>query len=386
MKEKILNLFRKFLFIYKNKKRKNRKVYKHIDFKEVKNTSIKEVNRIIIVIPGMVKYSGGRTSILRLGTQLANEYEVIYASYITEDIVDMKEAAVFNLENYKGEILNLTDIITTENDILIATFWESVYFIKNLKGYKMYFVQDYEPYFYEYGEDYILAENTYKLGLHVVSLGKWNVEKIKKLTDYKNTILDYIDFPYEKKEYVKISRYYNTYKEIKKIKLCVYVKAALKRAPYLIDTMLGHLKLKLKNEKGINLEITYFGNESYLKLENGQSLGKLDKKSLMELYHNSDFGMCASLTNISLVPYEMLATGLPLIEFEEGSFKDFFPEETAIITDFNYETLYRKLLMVLSEPEILEQKNNIAFKIMKDLSWDNSGRQFIDIIKKKVLK
>lgn len=386
MKEKILNLFRKFLFIYKNKKRKNRKVYKHIDFKEVKNTSIKEVNRIIIVIPGMVKYSGGHTSILRLGTQLANEYEVIYASYITEDIVDMKEAAVFNLENYKGEILNLTDIITTENDILIATFWESVYFIKNLKGYKMYFVQDYEPYFYEYGEDYILAENTYKLGLHVVSLGKWNVEKIKKLTDYKNTILDYIDFPYEKKEYVKISRDYNTYKEIKKIKLCVYVKAALKRAPYLIDTMLGHLKLKLKNEKGINLEITYFGNESYLKLENGQSLGKLDKKSLMELYHNSDFGMCASLTNISLVPYEMLATGLPLIEFEEGSFKDFFPEETAIITDFNYETLYRKLLMVLSDPEILEQKNSIAFKIMKELSWDNSGKQFINIIKKKVLK
>lgn len=386
MKEKILNLFRKFLFIYKNKKRKNRKVYKHIDFKEVKNTSIKEVNRIIIVIPGMVKYSGGHTSILRLGTQLANEYEVIYASYITEDIVDMKEAAVFNLENYKGEILNLTDIITTEKDILIATFWESVYFIKNLKGYKMYFVQDYEPYFYEYGEDYILAENTYKLGLHVVSLGKWNVEKIKKLTDYKNTILDYIDFPYEKKEYVKISRDYNTYKEIKKIKLCVYVKAALKRAPYLIDTMLGHLKLKLKNEKGINLEITYFGNESYLKLENGQSLGKLDKKSLMELYHNSDFGMCASLTNISLVPYEMLATGLPLIEFEEGSFKDFFPEETAIITDFNYETLYRKLLMVLSDPEILEQMNNIAFKIMKELSWDNSGKQFISIIKKKVLK
>lgn len=386
MKEKILNLFRKFLFIYKNKKRKDRKVYKHIDFKEVKNTSIKEVNRIIIVIPGMVKYSGGHTSILRLGTQLANEYEVIYASYITEDIVDMKEAAVFNLENYKGEILNLTDIITTENDILIATFWESVYFIKNLKGYKMYFVQDYEPYFYEYGEDYILAENTYKLGLHVVSLGKWNVEKIKKLTDYKNTILDYIDFPYEKKEYIKISRDYNTYKEIKKIKLCVYVKATLKRAPYLIDTMLGHLKLKLKNEKGINLEITYFGNESYLKLENGQSLGKLDKKSLMELYHNSDFGMCASLTNISLVPYEMLATGLPLIEFEEGSFKDFFPEETAIITDFNYETLYRKLLMVLSDPEILEQRNNIAFKIMKELSWDNSGKQFISIIKKKVLK
>lgn len=386
MKEKILSILKTIIFVYKNKKRKNRKVYKHIDFKEVKNTSIKEVNRIIIVIPGMVKYSGGHTSILRLGTQLANEYEVIYASYITEDIVDMKEAAVFNLENYKGEILNLTDIITTENDILIATFWESVYFIKNLKGYKMYFVQDYEPYFYEYGEDYILAENTYKLGLHVVSLGKWNVEKIKKLTDYKNTILDYIDFPYEKKEYVKISRNYNTYKEIKKIKLCVYVKAALKRAPYLIDTMLGHLKLKLKNEKGINLEITYFGNESYLKLENGQSLGKLDKKSLMELYHNSDFGMCASLTNISLVPYEMLATGLPLIEFEEGSFKDFFPEETAIITDFNYETLYRKLLMVLSEPEILEQKNNIAFKIMKDLSWDNSGRQFVDIIKKKVLK
>lgn len=386
MKRQILNLVRRLFFLYSEKKRKSKNLYRYINFEQIENTPIEKINRIIFIVPGIEKYSGGHTSILRLGTQLSKEYKILYASYIKENENDMKDAASFNLKDYKGEIFNLENIDTTDNDILIATFWESVYFIKKLKGYKMYFVQDYEPYFYAYGEDYLLAEETYRLGFHVVSLGKWNIEKIKKMGDYKNTILNYIDFPYEKKEYTPVIRDYKSYKEKRKIKIAVYVKASLKRAPYLIDSILGNLKLKLKTQKNIDLEVTYFGNESYLKLENGESLGKLDKISLMELYHNSDFGMCASLTNISLVPYEMLATGLPLIEFEEGSFKDFFPEEVAIMTDFNYETLYKKILTILSEPEVLEKSNIVALEIMKDLSWNNSGKQFINIIKKKVLK
>ena len=122
-----------------------------------------------------------------------------YASYIENEITLMKEAASSNLKNYKGEILNLSNLETTVNDIIIATFWESVYYIKSLKGYKMYFIQDYEPYFYAYGEKFILAAKTYEMGLHMVSLGQQNLEKIKEQLKAIDNKMNYIDFPYEKK-------------------------------------------------------------------------------------------------------------------------------------------------------------------------------------------
>ena len=44
----------------------------------------------------------------------------------------------------------------------------------------MYFVQDYEPYFYMFGEAFIIAQKTYELGFHMISLGAWNKHMVEK--------------------------------------------------------------------------------------------------------------------------------------------------------------------------------------------------------------
>lgn len=64
--KKIIKKLKKILKIRK-KKEKNI-IYNKLDFKKIINIPIKNINRIIFVIPNMVKYSGGHTSILRLGT------------------------------------------------------------------------------------------------------------------------------------------------------------------------------------------------------------------------------------------------------------------------------------------------------------------------------
>lgn len=372
-------IIKKILNIKCKKKKKVTSIYDKLDFNKIDNISIENIGRIIFIIPGMVKYSGGLTSILRLGTQISKKYEVKYASYVENDVESMKEAAYSNLNNYKGDILNLSDLVITSNDILVATFWESVYYIKNLKGYKIYFVQDYEPYFYAYGEKYILAAKTYEMGLHIVSLGKWNLKKIKKQLNITNSKMDYIDFPYEKKEYYNVERDYSIYKNKKEIKLCVYIKKDDKRIPFIIENILLKLKKDLELEE-IELKIYYFGNTNSLKLSGGVNLGKLSKEELNKLYCESDFGMCASITNISLVPYEMLATGLPLIEFKEGSFEYFFKDESAILIDFSGKDLKNKILESLNNIEILKQRNENTRRVLKTLSWENSGEQFIKII------
>ena len=97
-------------------------------------------------------------------------------------------------------------------DIIVATEWRTVYRIMDFDAYKMYFVQDFEPIFFEMGERYLLSKKTYELGLHIVSLGKWNVDTVVKSCDVKGQI-DYIEFPYEKTEYTFVKRNFEKIKE-----------------------------------------------------------------------------------------------------------------------------------------------------------------------------
>jgi glycosyltransferase involved in cell wall biosynthesis len=76
----------------------------------------------------------------------------------------------------------------------------------------------------------------------------------------------------------------------------------------------------------------------------------------------------------------MLATGLPLIEFEDGSFNDFFDEDTAILTSYSSKSLFIKMKEAMDNPDILRKHNINAINCMKDLSWDKTCEQFYQII------
>ena len=82
---------------------KEYKVIKNVDlldeskmqFNQKTHRSKKEKLSIAFIIPGMPRYSGGHTSILRLGTHLSEfGHEIYYVSYITQKISEIK-AKVF---------------------------------------------------------------------------------------------------------------------------------------------------------------------------------------------------------------------------------------------------------------------------------------------------
>ena len=171
--------------------------------------------------------------------------------------------------------------------------------------------------------------------------------------------MDYIDFPYERKEYSYIERDFYKIKQEKKIKLAVYVKEESKRLPVVIPLILDNLKKSL-DKKGYDLEINYFGNAFPICINNGNELGKLTKKELYNLYCECDFGMVASLTNISLVPYEMIATGLPVIEFKDGTFDYFFDESSAILCDLSYKHLEEQIIDYIENPDKLKTMTESA--------------------------
>lgn len=333
---------------------------------------------IAFIIPEISKFSGGHTGILRLGTYLEEMgHKVYYIAVNNVSLDKMKENAYINFPNWKGEIQNISILKSNKFDVGIATKWNTCYYIVSNQenfGIKAYFIQDFEPLFYPMSDNFLLSLNTYKMGLKMISLGPWNAKMINKfLPDVR---VDYIEFPVELELYNIVRR---TIKISDKIRLAVYIKRDPKRAPFLLLEHLKFLKYKMEREK-LNLEINFFGIEKNIKLPVGNNLGKLNVEQLKKLYINSDFGIVASLTNISYVNYEMIACGLPVVDFVDGSAPSFFSEEEMIFIESHPQDLYNKINFYLQNQDILNKLLIRAQEKLKNVTWESQAKKFASLL------
>ena len=76
----------------------------------------------------------------------------------------------------------------------------------------------------------------------------------------------------------------------------------------------------------------------------------------------------------------MLATGLPVIEFKEGTFEYFFPDNTAIVTTFDYNYFYKKVKEAINNPNKLKEMNKNSMKYLSELSWEKTTDEFVGIL------
>lgn len=340
---------------------------------------VKDSYNIAFIIPGMMEYSGGHTSILRLGSYLSHfGHNIFYVTYDNSKRKRMEKKAKTNLPEYEGTFLEKDELKNFNFDIGIATLWESCYWLlayQDKFDYKMYFIQDFEPYFYTMGDIYFLALNTYKLGFHMISLGKWNKLIIEEFTSKK---ADYIDFPVEIDQYQLQNRNVNIDKEVK---IALYLKLDSRRAPLLLIQQIKYLYDNL-SKAGYKVTVYGFGLNKYIKLPFIINLGKMKTEKLKKLYSDCHFGIVASLTNISLVNYEMILSGLPVIDFADGSAPTFFSEKEMIFIDSSIDDLFNKVLYYLNHQDelnkiLLTAQNKI---INNKLTWENSSKQFNNII------
>lgn len=339
------------------------------------------LKNVVMLLPWIYPSFGGITSAMRILVFLQqNNCKVTIAVMDEKGVKEAKANAIKCMPEFHGEVKPASECIKDKYDVCIATTWQSAYLAQKFSGYKVYFVQDYEPEFFETNDFSLLAKETYSFGYHIISLGKWNLDKIKCNVKDINGKLDYIDFPYSPSEYHYIPRNYLSYKDKKTIKIACYIRYNGRRIPYIREYMLSKLK-NILEDKGFRIEIYFFGTNKHLIFNCGTNLGKLTRKELFNLYNNCDFGMVASMTNISLVPYEMLASGLPVIEFKQGSYSYFLGDDTALLVDFNYKTLCDGLCDLLDNPERLEKMHIRALEKLENLSWDKSCNQFLNILK-----
>jgi len=363
------------------------------DPKNITNIKPEKIKTVTFIITRMVRFHGGQTSILHLGTELEKlGVKVSYLSYKPQSVEEMEICAKANLADFQGRLYSFNRYMAaikagkiSEPDVVVASSWDTVSFAKRFeKSYKMYFVQDYEPLFYKFGEEYLMCRSTYTQGLHMVSLGAWNADMIHRecdglqAADGKLT-LDIVDFPYDSAGYTHKERDYGKYADKDELTIAVYLKYYGKRLPNLIPRMLMNTAKKLE-KKGISLNVLYFGEAKTFNVPGGKNLGQLNKAEMNELYAKADFGMVASMSNISLVPYEMHAAGLPVIEFADGTYPYFFGTDSALLTKIGDNDIAKLLYDAINNPEKLDKMDKLAAKKLEGLGWANTGRQFLEIM------
>jgi len=185
---------------------------------------------------------------------------------------------------------------------VVATDWPSAYAVFNARsaGKRFYFIQDYEPYFYPVGANSQLAENTYRMGFHAITAGRWLAEKLSR--EFGITA-DYFRFGCDTARYRRDPASERT-------GVAFYARSGTPRRA----VELGLLALELFAQRQPNVELHLFGQRLSKLPYSFINHGLVTPARLNEIYNRCRAGLSLSLTNVSLVPYEMLACGcIPIV-------------------------------------------------------------------------
>jgi glycosyltransferase involved in cell wall biosynthesis/SAM-dependent methyltransferase len=266
--------------------------------------------RIAWVIPGLLIGGGGHRNILRAAFQLEQlGYEIdLYFTDWDRSEGELNELIQKHFFPLRAQARRYTGHISS-CDVSFATHWSTVEPVltnRDAAREVMYYVQDFEPWFYPMGSEYLLAESTYRLGLYHITTGPWCTELLR--TKY-GAEADYFQFP------VDTSTYFPRERTNSRKTLLFFAKPEMPRRCYSLGVRAIHALHRLRPD----IEIVFFGSGEV----DTRSVpfpvrvaGVLDQDELAKLYSNADVGLVFSPTNPSLVPYEMMACGLVVVDVE----------------------------------------------------------------------
>ena len=285
----------------------------------------------------------------------------LHKRIIDQCFIKLKTDQVYMLGNTNE------DLERVSGDVVIATDRMSAYPVLGMRKFtkRFYFVQDYEPFFFAKGTSTVLTEQTYS-AIHEFSCICASPWLKNMMTEQGNPA---ISFPLA----VDTNTYYQP-KEIKRSKntIAFYVRRSTPRRLY----QLGVLALRALFDLGDSFEIVTFGENDLPDLGIPVKIthaGILNAESLSTLYQRCTVGLVLSGTNYSLVPNEMMACGLPVVDIDATHTRLSYTPETAVLAQPNPQTLALSLSQLLNDDLRREQVTSAGLTATKSLTWDQSN-------------
>lgn len=256
--------------------------------------------------------------------------------------------------------------IEGDPDAIFACDWATAYAARRYDGRakRFYFTQDYEPAFYPWGSDYVAAENSYRLGLHGFSAGQWLAAKLRDEYDMSCDGYDYAIDP----------DLYSRTNDARRNAVLFYARPPTPRRA----TEFGLLALAELHRRRPDIAIHLVGWDMSgfdvpFPYVNHRAL---DIAQLNEVYNECAAALLLSLTNLSLLPIEVMAAGtVPIVNDApntrgvlDSEFIDFAPMAPTVLAD--------RLIAAVDRPDQQAHSARIAESVQQ-MSWSDPGAQFV---------
>ena len=333
--------------------------------------NVGEKGTIAWLVPWFDAGSGGhRTIFTNINRLVAHGYQcnMYVASLKNEYPNEIYARLVEDYGRFDGEVFSGYQL-AKDYDMIIATGWDTAKPVakSNCKR-KLYFIQDFEPWFFPMGSEYLIAEQSYNYGLKGITIGKWLSQKIGK--NYQ-TSTNYFNFCAD----LKI---YHPLKDIRKEKaICLIFQPGKPRRCDRIA--LKALQIVQKAHPEVKI---YLYGSARRKLHNLSviNLGIISAKKCNELYNKCAVGLCMSASNPSRIPFEMMAAGTPVVElYRENNLYD-LPEDGCLLAEPTPEAVATALIKVLEDESLQKKMGKAGAKYMQDYPMEKGYEQFINFI------
>mgnify|MGYP004504773349 FL=1 len=328
--------------------------------------------KIAWVIPHPGKGSGGhRTIIQNVNALIRAGYECDL--FFEEDGVSTSEIVRQKINDWyepctAGVYVGFD--IKKDYDLMFATGWQTVEFVRKLTAKKKaYFIQDYEPWFFPMGDQYLITENSYRYGFLPVTIGKWLSHKMQAEFN-------------QPAEYFPFGADLNTYKPLKNVKkenaVCyVYQPEKPRRCDYI-----GLKALKILKAMKPDIQIYLYGSSIPASFEfECKNLNIIPIKQCNELYNKCKVGLCMSASNPSRIPFEMMAAGLPVVElYKENNIYD-LPDEGVLLAQPTPEAIASAMSYIIDNPDVAKKMSEFGKEFMKSYPLEEGYNYFLKAVK-----
>ena len=192
-------------------------------------------------------------------------------------------------------------------DVALATNWWTAYPVRDLPRCreKVYFVQDFEPAFFPTSVESLWAEETYRMGYRCVAYTPWLASLLRERYALE---VEELDFGTDTDTYT-----FGDPKSREPGLVAVYARHETPRRA--VELAIAGLATLIERRAGVR--VVLFGSNHPLAAPFPcANLGVVHPRMLAQLYRRASAGLVFSLTNLSVVTQEMMASGLPVVELD----------------------------------------------------------------------
>ena len=270
--------------------------------------------------------------------------------------------------DFHGPVANIDDGMQDAH-IVMATAWQSAYAIFNSRcaGKRFYFVQDYEPHFFPVGTNSLLAESTYRMGFHGLSIGRCFADKLA--SDFGMTVETF-------KYGCDISKY-RRMPGSKRAGVVFYARRKTARRGF----ELGMMALQVLAARRPDIEIHIYGDKVGKQPFSFTDHGRITPDEINSIYNRCHAGLSLSFTNVSLVALEMLAAGCIPVVNDALLVRTDLNNPYARYTPAYPQALASALEAVVMDPDF-DSQSAAAANSVRGTTWEDAGAAFDRILRR----